>query len=690
MNTEPYRKALLSKESLGLYNQAAHVYDMAKGGELPFALARAKFQEVCDLCHRIDRKHPDAIDNLHLWARAAFERGEYVQSIHLLERALNKANDHAALWYSYAYAHLALREVETAQTAFNTAIRIDPNETRADLGVAHCYFLKEDWVSAFQHYRALHTKYPQDIFVKQQIISVLSKLKADEYNPELESDLICYLSFNGLDVEPLSFFAASLFKHKWLQETDQPFNIKKINGEHWWNDPLLNAMLEKVIICDARIETLIIHTREHLLLTLLQQQEQLTPEQTQFCLNLALHQQRTEHSLQIPAKEKALIHEVSRLIDTYCLTEGKPITPLIRQFILMYSCYEPIQLLESFSTGDHSLLNMKCPNDWEDWQQRFILEPQAISRIAKKIPKLSKVHAASEDVQTQYEQNPYPRWCWLPARSPNDYGRALKQQLMNADLPSDLQCLLAKPELNVLVAGCGTGRHALHLAQNFEQLQVTAIDISRQSLAYAQYKARQLNASQVAFYQADILTLPSKTLYDIIECSGVLHHMNNPLLGLKRLVELLKPGGIIKLGLYSQKARSNLLTLRKGLKAHCCSDLPANRLRDIRASLMVHAEEALMAEVLASPDFFSLSGFRDLLLHVAEQDYTPKGLNKLIKSAGLEFLGFSNLSEQSKLEYREAFPDDYKGTRLSNWNTFEDHHPQTFGHMYQFFCYKPK
>ena len=44
-------------------------------------------------------------------------------------------------------------------------------------------------------------------------------------------------------------------------------------------------------------------------------------------------------------------------------------------------------------------------------------------------------------------------------------------------------------------------------------------------------------------------------LFDVIECSGVLHHMEQPADGLSALVQQLKPGGYIKLGLYSEIAR---------------------------------------------------------------------------------------------------------------------------------------
>ena len=53
--------------------------------------------------------------------------------------------------------------------------------------------------------------------------------------------------------------------------------------------------------------------------------------------------------------------------------------------------------------------------------------------------------------------------------------------------------------------------------------------------------------------QADILNLDQLNQdFDIIESSGVLHHMDEPLIGWKSLTDILKPGGLMNIGLYSE------------------------------------------------------------------------------------------------------------------------------------------
>ena len=71
----------------------------------------------------------------------------------------------------------------------------------------------------------------------------------------------------------------------------------------------------------------------------------------------------------------------------------------------------------------------------------------------------------------------------------------------------------------------------------------------------------------VQLQQLDILDANQlQEIYDVIECSGVLHHMQNPAQGLAALNSKLKPGGYCKIGLYSKLARRKVSTARKLIK----------------------------------------------------------------------------------------------------------------------------
>jgi len=54
------------------------------------------------------------------------------------------------------------------------------------------------------------------------------------------------------------------------------------------------------------------------------------------------------------------------------------------------------------------------------------------------------------------------------------------------------------------------------------------------------------------------------------------------------------------------------------------------------------------SDIKKSPDFYNLSGCRDLLFNIQEHHYTPLQLASAIISLNLQFLGFVNLPVETK------------------------------------------
>ena len=134
----------------------------------------------------------------------------------------------------------------------------------------------------------------------------------------------------------------------------------------------------------------------------------------------------------------------------------------------------------------------------------------------------------------------------------------------------------------ILDAGCGTGQHSIETASRFSNCQVTAVDLSLTSLAYAQRKTHELSVTNVEYMQADILHLHQiGREFDIIESAGVLHHMEDPMAGWRVLTNLLKPGGLMKIGLYSELARKQIATARSEI-ASLKIGASAKEMRDFR------------------------------------------------------------------------------------------------------------
>ena len=115
----------------------------------------------------------------------------------------------------------------------------------------------------------------------------------------------------------------------------------------------------------------------------------------------------------------------------------------------------------------------------------------------------------------------------------------------------------------ILIAGCGTGQHAINTASRISNSKVTAFDLSYNSVSYGLRKSIEYKINNINFMQGDILDIKNiNKEFDIIECVGVLHHMENPKDGLRKITNVLKKNGLIKIGLYSRLARRNITKFR--------------------------------------------------------------------------------------------------------------------------------
>ena len=192
----------------------------------------------------------------------------------------------------------------------------------------------------------------------------------------------------------------------------------------------------------------------------------------------------------------------------------------------------------------------------------------------------------------------------------------------------------------------------------------------------------------VRLQQLDILDANQlQDIYDVIECNGVLHHMQNPAEGLAALNSKLKPGGYFKIGLYSKLARQNVSAARELIQTLGIQSTPEG-IRGFRKQIFNGDQHELKSLSILVNDFYSLSECRDLCFHVQEHQFTTATLEKLLGAENLVFCGFM-LPQSIKTAYQSSFPEDHNGTSLSNWGEFEQDNPSTFQSMYQFWAYKP-
>jgi ubiquinone/menaquinone biosynthesis C-methylase UbiE/Flp pilus assembly protein TadD len=339
------------------------------------------------------------------------------------------------------------------------------------------------------------------------------------------------------------------------------------------------------------------------------------------------------------------------------------------QLILAYAVYRPLRSLNN----SHKIFQSRvsAPTWLQSTLYTHIGQIQEENEIKKTIKKLDKIDdGISKKVQEQYEENPYPRW-----RSANFI-----------ILPAH-KVIAPKYKIKdkVLIAGCGTGQHIFHTFVANPHSEITAIDLSSSSLAYAIKKTREYGIKNVRFFQADILKLSKLSQsFDRIECMGVLHHMKDPEAGLKALLNLLKKDGEIALGLYSETARKDVVTARKIISEQGFPPT-VEGIRACRDYIKAHADK--FSFLIGSADFYSTSAIRDLIFHVQERRYTLEEIKKLLQDNNLRFDKFK-LSNARIAQYKAAYPDDITENNLENWAELEQKDTSIFANMYQFSAIK--
>jgi SAM-dependent methyltransferase len=322
----------------------------------------------------------------------------------------------------------------------------------------------------------------------------------------------------------------------------------------------------------------------------------------------------------------------------------------------------------------------------EDLLAQQVAAPEQERQLRASIPVLTAIaDEVSLQVRQQYEENPYPRWAKAhPPQRPTTIG-----QYLHAKFPPT-QSISAGND--VLVAGCGTGQHAVETAQRFTSARVLAVDLSLSSLAYAKRQTRAIGLDNIEYAQADILELGSiRRRFDLIEAIGVLHHLAEPFKGWRVLLELLRPRGLMRIGVYSELARAHVKSARSFIAERGYRAIPDD-IRRLRRELMDgahngHEANSLLNQPTGAEDFFTLSECRDLLFHVQEHRLTLPDIGAFLADNDLALLGFE-VGAATQARYRSRFPRDAAMTDLASWQAFERENPDTFVGMYQFWVQK--
>jgi SAM-dependent methyltransferase len=241
---------------------------------------------------------------------------------------------------------------------------------------------------------------------------------------------------------------------------------------------------------------------------------------------------------------------------------------------------------------------------------------------------------ASDEVRDFYERLPYP----APLESLDAHRalysdparrRALFHRIWPAERPSRHQ--------EILVAGCGTSQAARYALRE-PNARVTAIDISETSLRHTRDLQRKYSLDNLELHQLPVES--AKDLgrsFDLVVCTGVLHHLADPDMGLRVLRDVLSRKGAIHLMVYAQYGRAGIYMLQEYCRMLRIGT-SAQDLQELGDMLKALPRDHPMAALLErAKDFRQPDALADALLHPRDRAYTVPQLYAWLGRCGLSF-----------------------------------------------------
>jgi SAM-dependent methyltransferase len=179
-----------------------------------------------------------------------------------------------------------------------------------------------------------------------------------------------------------------------------------------------------------------------------------------------------------------------------------------------------------------------------------------------------------------------------------------------------------RADLDVLVAGCGTWQAAKY-ALCHPAARVVGIDLSPTSLEHTEKLKQKYNLTNLETMQMPIENVADLDhRFDHIVCTGVLHHLADPNVGLQALRSVLRPEGAMYLMLYAPYGRAGIYMLREYCR-NLGIETSKEEIDDLTAVLRLLPEyHPLLAMLRGSREALDADALTDALLNPRDRTYS--------------------------------------------------------------------
>jgi SAM-dependent methyltransferase len=196
------------------------------------------------------------------------------------------------------------------------------------------------------------------------------------------------------------------------------------------------------------------------------------------------------------------------------------------------------------------------------------------------------------------------------------------------------------PGLDILIAGCGTNQAAAFAFTN-PDARVVAVDVSQSSLDHEQDLKDKYGLTNLDLHLLPIEEVPTLgRSFDLIVCTGVLHHLADPRAGMNAMAGCLRPDGVMGVMLYAKYGRIGVELLQSVFRDLGLDQDDASIERVKETIAMLPAGHPVRSYLGMARHLQSDAVLVDTFLHRRERSYTVDDCLDLIDRAGLAFQGW--------------------------------------------------
>jgi len=205
-------------------------------------------------------------------------------------------------------------------------------------------------------------------------------------------------------------------------------------------------------------------------------------------------------------------------------------------------------------------------------------------------------------------------------------------------------------KLEILVAGCGTYQAAIVAARN-SNCHVTGIDVSDNSIKIQNNVIEKEGINNVELKVCAITDYVTDKKFDLIICSGVLHHLENPNENIAHLAGLLKNDGVMTIMIYNYFGRQGVYNIQALVKLlNIPQDINgAQQLTKIIDGLP--QEHSVNNYIKNNQEVLYFENFMDTFFNPHDVCYTALDIPRLIENTGLKFHDWLEMNYDEEIEY---------------------------------------